>query len=101
MLTTHPRTLLVVICEAAIEQPLIEDLMRLGAQGYTIADVRGRGRGGARDASWEADRSIELKVVCDSGLAERLAAHVLQHYAPHYAVTLYLHPVAVVRADKF
>lgn len=101
MLTTHPRTLLVVICEAAIESPLIEDLGRFGAPGYTISDVRGSGRGGARDSSWEADRSIELKVICDGQLAERLAAHVLERYAPHYAVTLYLQQVGVLRAEKF
>lgn len=101
MLTTHPRTLLVVICEAAIEQPLIEDLKQFGATGYTISDVRGSGRGGDREGSWEADRSIELKVICDGALAERLAAHVLDRYAQHYAVTLYLQTVSVLRAEKF
>jgi len=98
---THSRKLLVVICEAALEKALVEDVRRLGAAGYTIADVRGGGRGGTRDASWEADRSIEIKVICDAGVADRVAAHVLSAYSAHYAVTLYLAEVSVLRPEKF
>jgi hypothetical protein len=80
---------------------LIEDVGRLGAAGYTIGDVRGGGRGGTRDADWEADRSIEIKVICDADVADRLAAHVLATYAAHYAVTFYLADVSVLRPEKF
>jgi hypothetical protein len=98
---TYPRKLLVVICEAALERSLVEDVGRLGAAGYTIADARGSGRGGTRDASWEADRSIEIKVICDANVADRVAAHVLATYSAHYAVTLYLVDVDVLRPEKF
>ena len=98
---THPRKLLVVIAEAALEKSLIEDARRLGAQGYTLTEVRGSGRGGRRDGDWEADRSIELKVICEVAVAEALAAHVLAQYGPNYAVTLYLADVDVLRPEKF
>jgi hypothetical protein len=98
---TYPRKLLVVICEAALERSLVEDVGRLGAAGYTIVDARGSGRGGTRDASWEADRSIEIKVICDANVADRVAAHVLATYSAHYAVTLYLADVDVLRPEKF
>jgi nitrogen regulatory protein P-II 2 len=97
----HPKKLLVVICEAALEKALVDDALRLGAAGYTIAEVRGGGRGGIRDGQWEADRSIEMKIVCEDAVAERLAAHVLAAYANHYAVTLYLADVGVLRPEKF
>lgn len=74
---------------------------RLGAAGYTIADVRGGGRGGTREGAWEADRSIEMKLICDAKVAELLAAHVLERYGEHYAVTLYLDDVSVLRPEKF
>ena len=48
-----------------------------------------------------ADRSIEMKVICEIGVAERLAAHVLETYGPHYSVTLYFADVSVVRPEKF
>ena len=98
---THPRRLLVIICEAALEKALIEDAHALGALGYTIVDVRGGGRGGVRQGVWEADRSIEMKIICEAKVAERLAEHVLARYGEHYAVTLYLGDVSVLRPEKF
>jgi nitrogen regulatory protein P-II 2 len=97
----HSRKLLVLICEAALEKTLVDDALRLGATGYTIADVRGGGHGGTREGAWEADRSIEVKIICDADVAERLAAHVVAAYADHYAVTLYLADVGVLRPEKF
>ncbi len=42
-MTAHTRTLLTVICEAALEKKLLADLEQLGAPGWTISDARGRG----------------------------------------------------------
>jgi nitrogen regulatory protein P-II 2 len=98
---THPRKLLTIITEGVIERPLIDDCRRLGAYGHTVLDVRGGGEHGRREGSWEADRSIELQLVCSDEVAERIAAHVLAEYAPHYAVALYLADVRVFRAAKY
>jgi nitrogen regulatory protein P-II 2 len=98
---THPRKLLVIIAEAALEKTLVHDARTFGAHGYTIGDVRGGGERGDREARWEADRSIELKVICEAAVAERLAQHVLASYAPNYAVTLFTVDVGVFRPQKF
>lgn len=98
---THPRRLLTIITEAVIERPLIADARRFGAHGYTVMDVRGGGMTGEREGAWEADRSIELQVVCAADVAERIAEHVLERYAPNYAVSLYLSDVQVFRAQKY
>jgi nitrogen regulatory protein P-II 2 len=97
----HPKKLLVIIAEAALEKALIRDARAFGAHGYTITEVRGGGERGDREAAWEADRSIEMKVICDEAVAERLASHVLASYAPHYAVTLFTAGVGVFRPQKF
>ena len=70
---THTRSLLVIITEAALERALVRAAREHGAQGWTIADVRGGSEGGTRDASWEADRSIERKVVCEASVARTVA----------------------------
>jgi nitrogen regulatory protein P-II 2 len=98
---THARKLLVIIAEAALEKSLIRDARQFGAHGYTLYDVRGGGAGGERAAQWDADRLIEMKVICDAAVAEPLARHVLERYAPHYAVTLFTADVGVFRPQKF
>jgi len=98
---THPRKLLVIIAEAALEKALTRDARQFGALGYTITDVRGSGQRGERESQWEADRSIEMKVIAEAGVAEQLARHVLAAHAPHYAVTMFITDVGVFRAEKF
>jgi nitrogen regulatory protein P-II 2 len=98
---THARKLLVIIGEAALEKNIVRDLRRFGAQGYTITDVRGGGGHGEREASWENDRSIELKIVAEADVAERIAQHVLATYAPHYAIVMFTADVGVFRPQKF
>lgn len=98
---THARKLLVIIAEAALEKALTRDARQFGALGYTITDVRGGGQRGEREAQWEADRSIEMKVIAEAAVAEKLSQHVLASYAPHYAVTMFTTDVGVFRAEKF
>jgi len=97
----HERTLLVIITEAALEKRLVADSRRLGAQGYTVHDVRGGSRLSTREALWEADKSIEMKLICTPEVADAMARHVLQTYAPHYSLTLFFAGVEVLRPDKF
>ena len=98
---THARKLLVIISEAALEKNLVRDVKRFGVQGYTITEVRGGGSRGEREATWENDRSIEMKIIADAGVAEKIAQHVLARYAPHYAVVMFTAEVGVFRPQKF
>jgi nitrogen regulatory protein P-II 2 len=98
---THAKKLLVIISEAALEKQLVRDARQFGAHGYTIYDVRGGGERGEREAQWDADRLIEMKVICDATVVETLARHVLERYAPHYAMTLFTADVGVFRPQKF
>jgi nitrogen regulatory protein P-II 2 len=97
----HPRKLLVIIAEAALEKALTEDVKRLGAQGYTVHDVRGVGRQGERAGDWEADRSIEMKVIATEAVAQAIGRHVLEAYCDHYSVTMFLAEGSVLRPEKF
>ena len=97
----HPKKLLVIIAEAVLEKQLEQDVKRLGAHGYTIYDVRGAGHTGEREGAWEADRTIEMKVVCDSLVADNIARHVLAAYGRDFGLTLFFADVAVLRADTY
>jgi nitrogen regulatory protein PII len=98
---THSRKLIVIITEAALEPLLVKDVLRLGAHGYTVSDVRGGGRHGARDAAWEADRNVRMEVICDEATAAAIGDHVRATYAQHYATTVFVVDVGVLRPDKF
>ena len=101
MTPKHPKTLLVVIAEAVLEKALVRDARERGAQAWTVTEVHGAGREGVREGSWEADRTVEIKVICDASVADKIADHVIATYAAHYSVSMYLMPVSVLRPDRF
>ena len=100
-MTMHPKQLVVILCEAVLEPALIDDCERLGAHGYTIGDARGGGSRGRRGATWEADRSIRMEVMCDAATAEAIVGHLHQRYFAHYAMTVYTASIGVLRPEKF
>jgi hypothetical protein len=97
----HPKTLLVIVAEAVLEKQLVRDVRERGAQGWTVAEVHGASLEGVREGDWEADRTIELKVICDETVADAIAAFVLHTYAPHYSVALYFGAVQVLRPERY
>ncbi len=100
-MTKYPKKLLVIITEAALERELVREVKRLGAHGYTVHDVRGGGSTGEREGAWEADRTIEMKVICDADVADRIAQHVLDVHGSNYGLTLFFADVSVLRTDKY
>lgn len=101
MMAKYPKTLLVIVAEAVLEKPLVRDARERGAQGWTVSEVHGAGREGVREGTWEADRTIEMRVICDEPVADAIAAHVLATYAPNYSVAMYFSEVRVLRPDRF
>lgn len=89
------RTLLTVITEAALESTLLRDLDELGAPGYTVSDVRGKGSRGQRDATWAPLANIRIEVLCDADTARRLADTLANRYNAHYPMLIYLAGVAL------
>lgn len=98
---SHMRKLLTIIAEAAIEGMLIKDIEKLGAHGYTVCDARGKGSRGARNSAWDASSNIRIEVVCDSAIAEAIAAYLKIHYYDDYGMILFMTDVAVLRSEKF
>ncbi len=101
MTPKHPKTLLVLVAEAALEKALVRDLRQLGAQRWTIGEVHGAFHEGVREGAWEADRTIEMKIICEAAVADAIAAHVLATYAPNYSVAMYFAEVSVLRPERF
>lgn len=99
--STHKRKLVLIIAEAALESRLVEEIQAVGATGYTISEVRGSGSSGERDGSWTPSRSIEIRVICTDDLAEALTQRVLERYAAHFSVIVFVAEGTVTRPERF
>jgi hypothetical protein len=97
----YTKKLLTIVCEAALESVLIQDIQKKGAHGYTITDARGAGARGVRSASWDASSNIRVEVVCDEATARRIAEHLRVHYYDNFAMILMMSDVEVLRPEKF
>lgn len=100
-LAKHPKTLLTVVTEAVLEAQLLRDLRERGAHSWVVGEVHGANLEGVREGDWEADRTIELKVLCEPAVADAIAAHVMQAYARHYSVAMWFSEVKVLRPERY
>ena len=100
-MTKHPKTLLVIIAEAVLEKSLLRDARERGAQGWTVSEAHGAGREGVREGDWEADRTIEIKLICSEAVADAIGEHVLNTYAVNYSIAIYFSTVSVLRSEKY
>ncbi len=101
MIVKHRKTLLVIVTEAALEKRLVALARGLGAQRWTVTDVRAAGLEDVREGGWEADRTIELRLICDEAVADAIARRVMDEYAPHFGVALHFSEVLVLRPDRY
>lgn len=97
----YPRRLLTIVTEAVLERELVAELEALGVRGYTITDARGKGGRGTRKSDWAQEGNIRVEIVCETAVAERVAARMRERYYDHYAMILFLQDVSVLRPDKF
>lgn len=95
------RKLLTVVCEAALETTLLHDLESLGARGYTVIDVRGKGSRGQRDATWGPLANIRVEVLCNAQTAEVILNALRARYSEDYSMILFVADVEVLRPEKF
>jgi|GEM_PF-673206 len=94
----HPRKILTIVTEAVLEPEILERLTALGIGGYTIDDVRGRGRRGVRRAEWEQSRTIRIQIVEQWPVLEKLILRMKADFEEQYALFIY---VADVEAIEF
>lgn len=100
-LPKYRKTQLVIVAEAALEKTLVREARERGAQGWTVAEVHGGLHEGEREGRWEADRTVELRFVCEPEVADAIAEHVLATHAPHYGISLHFAEVWVLRPERF
>jgi nitrogen regulatory protein P-II 2 len=92
--------LVTVIAEALLEHRLVHEVQAAGATGWTIGPARGEGSRGVRAGDWEGG-NIRLETLCSPAVADRLLQALERDFFPHYAVVAFVHPVSVLRGEKY
>lgn len=100
-MTEYPCKIVTIVTEAILEQDICELLRRLGATGYTVTDARGAGSRGVRNAGWQSSSNVRIEVLCNPGLAEKIAVQVQDLYYENYAMVLFTADISVLRPNKF
>lgn len=97
----HPMTLLTVICEAVLEDRVVEVLHDCGAHGHTAFDVRGSGHQGERSADLVESGNVQIEAIVRPAVAETALARLQAEFFQDYAMVAYASEVRVLRPDKF
>jgi nitrogen regulatory protein PII len=97
----HPMKLVTVICEALAREPLTRLLEDVGAHGYTLFAVEGKGAQGGRPGDIAEFGNIQVEVIVPPAVAEKLLERLQREFFPHYAMVAYLGEVQVLRPEKF
>jgi hypothetical protein len=92
--------LLTIVAESILEQRLTDEIERCGATGWTLSPARGRGSRGMRASEWEGG-NVRIEVLATDEVVDRLLSALEAQYFAHYAVVAFVHPVAVLRGEKF
>ncbi len=100
-MATETRKLVTIITEASLERALTAEVEKLGAHGYTVADVRGKGTHGARDAGFDLTANIRIEVVCTQETADAIVGALRERYYANFAMITFVGDVEVLRPQKF
>lgn len=89
------QVLLVIVTEAVIEDTIIEEILALGAKGFTVCEARGLGTHGMRAGRWTVGGNVRIEVIGDGALCERIVAHLREKYDADYGLLMYTCPVSL------
>lgn len=95
-----PMKRVTIVAESLLTERLQEDVLRLGASGYTSTLAEGRGSRGVRASEWEG-RNVKIEILVTPEIADRILQHLSEAYFENYAVIAYAHDVEVVRGEKY
>ncbi len=92
--------LVTIITERIFRDDIVEEIKSLGATGYTLSDTTGAGSRGVRASDWEG-KNVKIEVLVNQEVSEKIINTVAEKYFEDYSVIAYVHPVQVVRGEKY
>jgi hypothetical protein len=93
-------TLVTIVAELAIEHRLTEEVLALGATGFTVVEGRGEGTRHLR-ASEVPGANVRIETLVPAAVADRILARLSEHWFADYSIAAYVTDVRVVRTRKY
>jgi len=97
----HTMKLVTIICEALLEERVVEILRQCGTHGHTAYSVRGSGSQGDRTADIVETGNVKLEVIVKPAVAEAVLERLHREFFKDYAMVAYETEVHVMRPEKF
>jgi nitrogen regulatory protein PII len=76
-------------------------LAEVGAHGFTVFGVEGRGETGARGGEMAEFSNVQFEVIVPAGVASNLLERLGKEFFPRYAMIAYEADIRVLRPEKF
>ena len=97
----HPMKLVTIICEALLEERVVEILRQCGSHGHTAYSVRGSGSQGDRSADIVETGNVQIEIIVKPAVAEAVLERLHHELFSSYAMVAYETDVRVMRPQKF
>ena len=94
------RKLLTIVVETTIANRLTDDLIALGAKGFTSGLATGTGPKDSA-ANYIDGGNLRIETVVKDDVLERILEKLEASYFPNYSVTAWVTDVGVIRQDRY
>jgi len=85
-----------IITESTLGSVLPDEIIMIGASGYTLFEVSGSGKRGKREGDFTLSQNIKLEILCEEEIASKIIEHCKSKYAKHYAMFIFICDADVV-----
>ena len=92
--------LVTIIAEGVLRDRIVEAISALGARGYTIVEVHGRGARGVSEQFWYGAQ-VRIETLVSADTADAILDHLQANYFADYSVVAYASDVRVARPEKY
>lgn len=92
---------LTAIVDSALQSIVLDDLLRLGAKGFTLSPCTGVGRHQKTDNLETQFSRVRIEVVAIEEIAEKLMEYLHKKQFGRYPVIAYLDTINVHKDDNF
>ncbi len=91
----------VVIADVVLEETFLPKFKELGAKGYNVSPVSGKGRHETLEDPYTGRSLLRIEVLCKPDVAHAIVDYVHRKQFGNYPVAAFIDTVQVAATDKF